>query len=96
MQTWRNTFCFNEIYFTSDILLYLLYACCNQEIEEDEEEKEVEEEAETAVNNSSDVDIESEEDEEGDYEIMQAESRGLHLGQIKEVGVKEFDNRVSV
>ena len=93
MQTWRNTFCFNEIYFTSDILLYLLYACCNQEIEEDEEEKEVEEEAETAVIDSSDVEIESEEDEEGDYEIMQTE---VNLVQIKERSVKEFDNRVSV
>ena len=91
MQTWRNTFCFNEIYFTSDILLYLLYACCNQEIEEDEEEKEVEEEAETAVNNSSDVD----KDEEAD-KIMQTESGGLHLVQETEVSVKEFDNRVSV
>ena len=96
MQTQRNTFWFNEINFTSDILLYLLYACCNQEIEEDEEEKKLEEEEEVIISDSSDVDIEEEEDEEGDYEIIQTESRGVSLGQIKAVCVEEFDNRVSV
>ena len=89
----ENTFWFNEINFTSDIPLYLLYACCNQEIEEDEEEKELEEEEEVIIIDSSDVDIEEEEDEEEDYET---ESRGVNLGQIKAVGVEEFDNRVSV
>ena len=80
MQTQRNTFWFNEINFTSDILLYLLYACCNQESEEDEEEKESEKDSDVALNDSSDVNKEEEEDEEGDCEV----------------GVKEFDNRVSV
>ena len=80
MQTQRNTFWFNEINFTSDIPLYLLYACCNQEIEEDEEEKESEKDADIALNDSSDGNKEEEEDEEGDCEV----------------GVKEVDNRVSV
>ena len=91
MQTQSNTFWFNEINFTSDIPLYLLYACCNQEIEENEEEKELEEEEEVIIIDSSDVD----KDEEAD-KIMQTESGGLHLVQETEVSVKEFDNRVSV
>ncbi len=65
-------------------------------MEEDEEEKEFEEEEEVIIIDSSDVDIEEEEDEEGDYEIIQTESRRVNLGQIKAVGVGEFDNRVSV
>ena len=80
MQTERNMFCFNEINLTSDILLCFLYSCCNQESEEDEEEKESEKDSDVALNDSSDVNKEEEEDEEGDYEV----------------GVKEFDNRVSV
>ena len=75
MQTERNMFCFNEINFTSDILLCFLYSCCNQEIEENEEEKESEEDADIAINDSSDGNKEEEEDEEGDFEV----------------GVKEFD-----
>ena len=68
-------FWFNEINFTSDIPLYFLYSCCNQEIEEDEEEKESEKDSDVALNDSSNVNKEEEEDEEGDCEV----------------GVKEFD-----
>ena len=91
MQTERNMFCFNEINFTSDIPLYLLYACCNQEIEENEEEKESEKDADIALNDSSDVHIEEEEDE-----IMQTESCEVNLVQETQLIVKDFDNRVSV